>query len=82
MHCCLAVRAAAKVGDAISASRAFVRALNDRSTAKSTETTQTGCLIHFMVQPLQLKNTGEFGVWSDLSQFVIEVLRLQFRCLL
>ena len=59
MHCCLAVRAAARVGEAISASRALsVPVLNDRSTAKSAEMTENDRLLHFMVRPFQLKNTA------------------------
>jgi hypothetical protein len=59
MHCCLAVRAAAKVGEAISASRALsVPVLDGRSTAKSAETTENDLLLNFMVRPLQLKNTA------------------------
>lgn len=57
----------------------MVPVLDDRSTAKSAETTENDRLPHFMVQPLQLKKHGEFGV---ASQFVIGALRLQFTCLL
>ena|SRR6185295_4507184 len=49
MHCCLAAGAAAKVREARSASRALsISWLNDRSTAKITETTANDRLLHFM----------------------------------
>src|SRR5712671_850623 len=70
MHCCLAVRAAAKVKGARSASRALsIPVLNDRSPA-SAETTANDRLLHFMAQPPLVEKHGEFAV---TSQFFIEV---------
>jgi hypothetical protein len=63
MHCCLAVRAAAKVREARSASPALsVSVLDDRSTAKSAETMANDRLLHFMAQPLLVEKHGEFRV--------------------
>ena len=71
MHCGLAVRAAAKVREARSASRALsVPVFNDRSTAKSAGTMENDRLLHFMAYPpFLVEKHGEFVV----SQFVIEV---------
>ena len=57
MHCCLGVCVAANVRGARSASRALIVLvlMNDKSIAKSAETTVNDRLLHFMVQPLQLK---------------------------
>jgi hypothetical protein len=44
--------------------------LNDRGSAKSTETTANDLLLHFMARPLWVENYGEFGV---TSQYFIEV---------
>ena len=56
-HCCLTVWAAAKVVEALSASRALgVPELNNKSATENTKTTGNDGLLHFMVQPLKLKN--------------------------
>src|SRR6267378_1281288 len=68
-HCCLAVRAAAKVKGARSASRALRVPMctsgesNDRSAAKRTETTTNDRLLHFMAQPPLGRKTRQ--VWSS-----------------
>src|SRR6267378_3822071 len=64
VHCCLAVRAAAKVKGKRSASRALrIPVLNDRRNAKSTETTANDRLLHFMAQPPLGRKTRR--VWSS-----------------
>jgi hypothetical protein len=66
MHCCLAVRAAAKVREERSASRALsVPIIDDGSTAKSMETKANDRLLHFIGQPL--KEHHEFGVTSQYT---------------
>jgi hypothetical protein len=56
MHCCLAVRAAAKAREVRSASRALsVPVLDDRSTAKSAETVVNDRLLHFMPRLLYVE---------------------------
>src|SRR6266403_4136419 len=68
MHCCLAVRAAAKVKGARSASRALsVSVVNDRSAAESTETTANDRLLHFMAQPPLDRKTRQ--VWSSSLKY-------------
>src|SRR5258708_31923756 len=68
MHCCLAVRAAAKVKGARSASRALsVSVVNDRRSAESTETTANDRLLHFMAQPPLGRKTRQ--VWSSSLKY-------------
>src|SRR6267154_5587311 len=56
-HCCLAVRAANKVREERSASRALsvpvltTSESNDRSTAQSTGTMANDCFLHFVARP-------------------------------
>jgi hypothetical protein len=74
----LAVRAAAKVVAPLLAARtSSAPELNAKSAPKSTETTKNDGLLDFMVQPLELQARQALE-----KQFVIKVLRLQFRCLL
>src|SRR5258706_3346038 len=73
VHCCLAVRAAAKVKGTRSASRALSVPVstsnesNDRSAAKSTETTAKDRLLHFMAQPPLGRKTRQ--VWSPSLKY-------------
>jgi hypothetical protein len=68
VHCCLAVRAAAKVKGTRSASRALsVPVLNDRRNAKSTETTANDRLLNFMAQPPLGRKTRQ--VWSSSLKY-------------
>src|SRR5712672_3920988 len=73
VHCCLAVRAAAKVREAGSASRALSVPVstssesNDRSAAKSTETTANDRLLHFMAKPPLGRKTRQ--VWSSSLKY-------------
>src|ERR1700738_2477066 len=69
MHCCLAVRAAAKVREARSASSALsFPVLDDRSAAKSTETTANDRLLQFMAEPLEVEKHDRI-VRSVVSHF-------------
>src|SRR6476661_3968319 len=68
VHCCLAVRAAAKVKGTRSASRALsVPVLNDRRNAKSTATTANDRLLNFMAQPPLGRKTRQ--VWSSSLKY-------------
>jgi hypothetical protein len=63
MHFCLAVLAAAKMVEALSASRALSGPeLSGKSATKSMTTTVNDGPLHFMARPPDLKSTTRFGV--------------------
>jgi hypothetical protein len=84
MHCCLAVRAAAKAPEARSASRALsLPTLKDRGTAKSTPMTANERLVHFMAQlAFRSKMMDMFGAMSQIVIYMPVVRDQPLHCLM